>query len=78
VIYRELFPRGLTALDSLEASLLGVKPSLSHVLARLEVRRLIWTVTLRPSDEADKLDVFSDSNAPAIEAPRTTVHAKLG
>jgi chromosome partitioning protein len=78
VIYRELFPRGLTALDSLEASLLGVKPSLSHVLARLEVRRLIWTVTLRPSETGDTLDVFSNSSVPAIEAPRPTAHAKLG
>lgn len=78
VIYRELFPRGLTALDSLEASLLGVKPSLSHVLARLEVRRLIWTVSLRPSDAADTLDVLSNSTAPAIEVPRKTADVKLG
>jgi len=51
VIYREFFPIGLTAFDSLEASLLGVKPTLSHVLARQEVRQLIASVRLLPSYE---------------------------
>jgi chromosome partitioning protein len=46
VIYREFFPIGLTAFDSLETSLLGVKPTLSHVLARQEVRQLITSVHL--------------------------------
>ena len=51
VIYREFFPIGLTAFDSLEASLLGVKPTLSHVLARQEVRQLIASVHLLSSHE---------------------------
>jgi chromosome partitioning protein len=41
VSYREFFPVGLTAFDSLEASVLGVKASLSHLLARNEVTSLI-------------------------------------
>jgi chromosome partitioning protein len=41
VAYREFFPVGLTAFDSLEASVLGVKASLSHLLARNEVTSLI-------------------------------------
>jgi chromosome partitioning protein len=50
VIYRELFPRGLTALDSLDEMTLGTRPSLSHLAARQEVRGLIDTLKL-PIDE---------------------------
>jgi chromosome partitioning protein len=46
VVYREFFPLGLTTFDSFETSRLGVKPSMSHVLARLEVRQLIATLNL--------------------------------
>lgn len=51
VIYREFFPIGLTAFDSMETSLLGVKPTTAHVLARQEVRRLIASVHLLSSHE---------------------------
>ena len=51
VIYREFFPIGLTAFDSLETSLLGVKPTMSHVLARQEVRQLIASVRLLSSHD---------------------------
>ena len=51
VIYREFFPIGLTAFDSLETSLLGVKPTMSHVLARQEVRQLIASVHLLSAHE---------------------------
>ena len=37
VVYREFFPRGLTALDELDEATLGTRPSLSHVTAREEV-----------------------------------------
>jgi len=46
VIYREFFPRGLTALDALDAATLGTQPSLSHVTARTEVMRLIEALRL--------------------------------
>ncbi len=46
VVYREFFPLGLTTFDSFETSLLGVKPSMSHVVARLEVRQLITALNL--------------------------------
>ncbi len=46
VIYREFFPRGLTALDSFDEATLGTRPSLSHVTARAEVMRLIETLKL--------------------------------
>src|SRR3954471_10165796 len=50
VVFRELFPLGLTALDDLDEGMLGSKPNLSHVTAREEVRRLIEELKL-PIDE---------------------------
>jgi chromosome partitioning protein len=46
VIYREFFPRGLTALDNLDEATLGTRPSLSHVTARVEVMGLIASLKL--------------------------------
>ena len=46
VVYREFFPLGLTTFDSFETAQLGVKPTMSHVLARLEVRQLITALQL--------------------------------
>jgi chromosome partitioning protein len=50
VIYRELFPRGLTVLDALDEVTLGARPNLSHLAARQEVRNLIDSLRL-PIDE---------------------------
>jgi chromosome partitioning protein len=41
VIFREFFPMGLTAFDTLDPAVLGVKPTMSHVAARREIRELI-------------------------------------
>jgi chromosome partitioning protein len=46
VVYREMFPRGLTALDPLDEATLGTRPSLSHVTARAEVMSLIEALRL--------------------------------
>lgn len=46
VVYRELFPRGLTALDTLDRRTLGGEPTLSHVSARDEIRALIDALRL--------------------------------
>jgi len=46
VVYREFFPRGLTALDALTEDTLGQRPSLSHVTARDEVKALIDALKL--------------------------------
>src|SRR6516165_5234514 len=40
VVYREFFPRGLTALDDLNEDTLGLRPTSSHVTARDEVKVL--------------------------------------
>jgi len=50
VIYRELFPRGLTVLDTLDESTLGSRANLSHLAARQEVRNLVDVLKL-PIDE---------------------------
>jgi chromosome partitioning protein len=46
VIYREFFPRGLTALDDLDETTLGTRPSMSHVSAREEVMQLLSVLRL--------------------------------
>jgi chromosome partitioning protein len=50
VIYREFFPRGLTALDNLDEKTLGTRPSLSHLTARQELMALMQSLKL-PLDE---------------------------
>ncbi len=50
VIFRELFPIGMTALDDLDETTLGGTPRLSHLAARQEVRSLVSTLRL-PIDE---------------------------
>jgi len=41
MIFREFFPRGLTALDDLDEATLGTRPTMSHATARREVANLI-------------------------------------
>lgn len=53
VVYRELFPRGLTVLDTLDERTLGVKPTSSHYVAHDEVMRFIGSLRL-PLDERGK------------------------
>jgi chromosome partitioning protein len=50
VVYREFFPRGLTALDDLDDKTLGTSAGASHVAARQEVTALMETIKL-PLDE---------------------------
>ena len=50
VIFREFFPMGLTALDDLESLAAEGKPTVSHLSARQEVRRLIASLRL-PIDD---------------------------
>jgi chromosome partitioning protein len=46
VIFRELFPFGLTAFDTFDRRTLGTEPTLSHVAARREIRELIDALRL--------------------------------
>jgi chromosome partitioning protein len=54
VIYREFFPRGLTALDNLDATTLGTRPSMSHVAAREEVMLLLIALRLPLNERGRK------------------------
>ena len=46
VIFRELYPRGLTAVDDVDEITLGTRPTMSHVSARLEIQNLLSTMLL--------------------------------
>ncbi len=50
VVFRELFPMGLTALDEMSEETMGAGPTLSHLAARQEVRSLLSVLRL-PVDE---------------------------
>jgi chromosome partitioning protein len=54
VIYREFFPRGLTALDDLDEATLGTRPNMSHVSAREEVMQLLNVLRLPLDDRGRK------------------------
>lgn len=52
VVFRELFPLGLTVLDPLETLAGEMRPSISHVAARLEVRNLVALLRLPGREQA--------------------------
>lgn len=54
VVYREFFPRGLTALDELDEETLGVKPNMSHLTAREEVIALLNALHLPLSENGKR------------------------
>jgi chromosome partitioning protein len=76
VIFRSLFPIGMTVFDPLDADLLGGLPSMSHVSARQEYRNLVEALHLPQSDKAEArreaLAVWADGGAPDREALATT------
>ena len=41
VVFREFYPRGLTAVDDLNEITLGTRPTMSHVAAQMEVQTLV-------------------------------------
>ena len=54
VVYREFFPRGLTALDDLDEATLGTRPNMSHVTAREEVIALLNALHLPLSENGKR------------------------
>jgi chromosome partitioning protein len=46
VIFRELYPRGLTAVDDIDDITLSTRPTMSHVTARLEMQNLLGAILL--------------------------------
>jgi chromosome partitioning protein len=45
VIFREFYPRGLTAVDDLDEATLGTRPTMSHVTARMEMENVLSAVS---------------------------------
>jgi chromosome partitioning protein len=85
VIYREFFPVGLTAFDPLDEAVLGLKPTMSHLMARREVRGMVTEIGLLPNpaaaeDVEDSLTrIVSDLRMPpapqlAVDAPQLAVN----
>jgi len=54
VVYREFFPRGLTALDDLDEATLGTRPNMSHLKAREEVIQLLNSLRLPMSENGKR------------------------
>jgi hypothetical protein len=61
VVYREFFPRGLTALDDLDQATLDKRPNKLHVTARDEVIALLDALHL-PLSENGKLQAAARAN----------------
>jgi chromosome partitioning protein len=54
VVFREFFTIGLTALDDFEDHVLGTTPTMSHLMARQEIRGLLVALRL-PVDESSHM-----------------------
>jgi len=52
VIFRSLFPTGMTVFDPLDEELLGGLPSMSHISARQEYKNLVAALNLPTSERA--------------------------
>jgi chromosome partitioning protein len=76
VVYREFFPRGLTALDDINEDTLGQRPTVSHVTARDEVKALIDDLKL-PIDERGKRRVAARAEWLAASAKPLETHDLL-
>jgi chromosome partitioning protein len=77
VVYREFFPRGLTALDQLDEATLGTPPSMSHLTARAEVMSLIEALRLPLDARGQRRAAARAEWYAAIEQP-LEVHDILG
>lgn len=56
VVFREFYPRGLTAVDELDETTLGSRPTMSHVTAQLEVQSLVSALAFAPADAVPQAD----------------------
>jgi chromosome partitioning protein len=63
VIFREFYPRGLTAVDELDETTLGTRPTMSHVTAQLEVQSLLAALLGAPVGNAGDADTIDQAHA---------------
>ncbi len=76
MIYREFFPRGLTALDDLDEATLGTRPNLSHLTAREEVMELLTALKL-PIDERGRRRAAARAEWQSVVGQPLEVHDLL-
>jgi chromosome partitioning protein len=76
VVFREFFVNGLTAFDRFEHAILGVKPSMSHLAARMEMRALIEALGFAPVATAVSAPTRAPALAPASIIPLPNRRAK--
>ena len=80
-MFREFFPVGLTAFDKLDEAFLWVKPTMSHLRARAEVRELLLAIGLpvdpsvahpdgERADDVDELSGPTPLLLPSIDSER--------
>jgi len=60
-IFREFYPRGLTAVDDLDELTLGTRPTMSHATARLEMENLLAAIGLGDAAATGILDDKRDA-----------------
>ncbi|BBC01929.1 division plane positioning ATPase MipZ [Bradyrhizobium elkanii] len=65
VIFREFYPRGLTAIDDVSQLALGGRPTMSHVTARLEIAHVACHRTAREGAADDRHHARPSCGAPA-------------
>ena len=63
VIFREFYPRGLTAVDELDETTLGTRPTMSHVTAQLEVQALLGALLGAPVGNASDAGTIDQAHA---------------
>jgi chromosome partitioning protein len=73
VVYREFFPRGLSALDDLDATTLGARPNMSHLTARQEVEVLLAVLKL-PIDERGRRRIAARAEWSSAAAKPLEMH----
>jgi len=77
LVYREFFPRGLTALDDLDKATLGRGPNKSHVTAREEVITLLNALQL-PLSENGKRHAAARAEWYSVMKEPLQVHEVVG
>jgi chromosome partitioning protein len=73
LIYRELFPRGITAVDTLDERTLGMRATLSHITARQEITQVIDFLKL-PLDPRARQRAAAHAEWSAVRSQPIEVH----
>jgi chromosome partitioning protein len=74
VIFRSLFPNGMTVFDPLDEDMLGGMPSASHASARQEYRGLVAALNLPSSERLAARKALAEARLPLNERQQRFVH----